>query len=215
MKKLTVGASLLIVLSLMFCLTSLAITVDPYYSYYSSTHGYYDNTYVGLDFYQDLNGAYHAAYIFEDDGLGLRANCYGYASRLYYVLNNFGVENTFSCFGGNTFNRYLQQPGEFCNKTLGVVLKTVNNQTYETVYNYSDLIRFYSRIFSDSNLSNADRMKMIYDLVTADMMTLGSSVSEYAGSTIPDASTFSNKRLIALVVSETDFHFYMQHEDNT
>ena len=83
------------------------------------------------------------------------------------------------------------------------------------LYNYNDLSAYQARVLSDNNYTNEQRMDIMQQLLEADALELGYSILEMTSDTIPDAQSYNDKRLIALVVDEGNYHFYMQHSDNT
>ena len=58
-------------------------------------------------------------------------------------------------------------------------------------------------------------MNYLVQLMEADADALGYTLTEYTGTSIPNATDYGDRRLSAVVLSETDYHFYMQHSDNT
>lgn len=203
---------------------ALPITINPFYSTYSSTSNIYNNSY-----------SYSAAgaKIFDDDGLQLRSNCYGYAIRMFYELTGFSDEQVVGEYLAQTIltpqgiimdyepiYAYMQRPGEFADKTNGLPLYNLSNQQTTILYGRKDLDDFLKALLYttttalfESTIST--KFNYIEQLVEADFAELGYTITEYTGTTIPSASSVSGKRMIALVVGETDFHFYMQHSDNT
>ena len=149
-------------------------------------------------------------YLFTDTSdevrLEKRSNCYGYAFRMFYS-EAFPINNRYY---------YLQQPGEFADKSGGLTIYNDGGVDY-TISNYAQLRVLYQNYFNSTHTSD-ERMNIIVQLIQADASTLGYTVTEYTGSTIPDATL--DKRLIAVVTSPPtaeviDYHFYMQHTDNT
>ena len=159
-----------------------------------------------------------------DNSLQHRANCYGYAFRFFYAPINMNLND------GTT--AYRQRPGEFGNKTTPLNIE-YELDSFEYIYNREDLNELYTEHFSNPDLTNTYRMNILDQLLKADASTLGYTVTEYTGTTIPDAQNYSDRRLIAVVVDEepyyfydettgmifpytiVDYHFYMQHSDNT
>ncbi len=185
---------------------------NHFYSDYSDAE-LYRNTYLG----EDYAFGFGSVSMYQDDGLQLRANCYGYAFKFFYALDDFPVEVQFPTLLGNTFERYLQQPGEFANKTSNPIELFLDSpEPYFTVTNRSDLNDLYFSLFYDLD-SNAERMSLMTQLVIADAATLGYTVTEYDVQTlgIPDSHSACNRRLIAMAVSDIDYHFYIQHSDDT
>ena len=78
-----------------------AATHNLYYSEYADA-GYYRNTSVQDD--DPISGEYY--YWYRDDGLQRRANCYGYAFRLFYAPKVFPNDVMI----GEKFLSYKQQP---------------------------------------------------------------------------------------------------------
>ena len=163
---------------------------------------------------QAIMGKYYsdydeAAYYDSVDELQKRANCYGYAFRMFYSNNAFptGVYN------------YKQQPGEFAQKSQSNPLRIYEGigayagDEVGTITARSSLVDFYN--YKLYPASSEFRMSYLKQLIEADATTLGYTVSEYTGTTIPNATTYTNRRLIAVVVAPTDYHFYIQHSDNT
>ena len=144
----------------------------------------------------------------------LRSNCYGYSIRAYYTLDSFPDENKVQLLNGDFFEYYAQQPGEFADKANGLQLYTSDNVLWKTLYNRTDLEDALSGIISE-DCSSQNRMYLLKQLIQADAATLGYTITEYTGSVLPDARSLNESRLIALVASENDYHFYMQHSDNT
>lgn len=139
--------------------------------------------------------------------LQMRSNCYGYAFRLAYChmpMPDVG-------FYGPC---YKQQPGEFALKSSGLNLYTLNAVVARTLYDYSDIEDFMVDAFYYDMYNLSDLFYMMQQLVYADASRMGYTVTEYTGSGVPTV-TYANKRLIALVVSQNDYHFYMQHSDGT
>lgn len=142
-------------------------------------------------------------------GLKNRANCYGYAFRMFYAMNSF--PDMFDNFC------YLQQPGEFAMKYSPIQLQLSPTETY-SVFDYSDILTLNNKLFGHdtySSYSMSYKFNAIYTLVSADAATLGYTLTEYTGETIPDAITNRNQRLVAIVAGPKDYHFYMQHSDDT
>lgn len=137
-----------------------------------------------------------AAYIDSTDYASLqkRANCYGFALRMYYTPDAFDEVDD---------GAYKQQPGEFADKSL-----------LTGISNYNDLYNAYVDKICGSGLT----IDFIMSFVRTDMATLGYQVLSTAkytsASQIPSAGN-ANKRLILLVVGTLDFHFYLQNSDNT
>ena len=182
---------------------------NPFYSDYSSAD-YYRNTLDPDDtFFMNPIEAY------KDDGLQFRANCYGYAFR--FAAGEEHLWYGFYTDLGNPVHSYKQIPGEFANKTNGLRIYNSSNQQVVTIYTYADLVAFYDTYIlnSQNTSSDAQRLHYLQQLLVSDANTLGYSITEYTGDAIPDAQRYQDRRLIAVVVTEHDFHFYMQHSDNT
>lgn len=205
-----------------FCTSEYStVTCRPYvvvnygFDYHSSDYtsaDLYRGTYLTTDYY-----AYFIPMeIYADDSLQLRSNCYGYAFRFYYALNNFTDEMTFELANGNYYKSYKQQPGEFANKYPGLAIyNTAGTSVVATLSNYDDLKSFYQNTIFSSSITNSERMNYLVQLMQADAAELGYTMTEYTSASLPDAWAYNNKRLIAVVVNQNDYHFYMQHSDNT
>ena len=182
---------------------------NVYDSFYDLTSPYFINSldHLGYNFGEQVP-------IYKDDGLQLRSNCYGYSIRAFYTLESFPDENKYQLQSGDVYEYYKQQPGEFADKTNGLQLYTVDNALWQTLYNRTDLDNTFLYLLSQ-DCSSQNRMFLLKQLIQADAATLGYTVTEYTGSVLPDARSLNGSRLIALVASEDDFHFYMQHSDNT
>lgn len=188
----------------------VVLTYSPNEFYSTFCSGRY---YVNSEDSIDQNGVT----LYEDDGLRFRANCYGYAFRFFFAPTSMARETAiYTTLDGEVIRGYLQRPGEFANKTNGLRITNANGSgsILRTIYNRTDLNSFYEEIFN-SPLSNDQTMYYLTQLLVADGNTLGYTVTEYTGTTIPDATKYCDKRLIAVIVTDTDFHFYMQHTDNT
>ena len=117
-----------------------------------------------------------------------RMNCYGYA---------FG--NILSTANSNSSTtQYFQTPGEFASNS-----------------NISNVIPNYQMANSNNPTT---MMNYIVNNMNLDASNMGYTITEYT----PSASNGyevdqygTSSRLIAVVTSENDFHFYMQHSDGT
>lgn len=186
---------------------------DPFYSDWESAE-YYKNTFFCTD-YIEYFGFLSEVEIYEDDGLQLRANCYGYAFRFFYSLDDFTEDMGQATYGERRYVNYKQRPGEFANKLALKIYDVGNTSVLATLNNRADLNSLYNKMFFSDCYSNTQLMHILQQLLTADASTLGYTITEYTGTTIPDSKSTSGKRLIALVVNQNDYHFYMQHSDNT
>lgn len=163
-------------------------------------------------YYSESEDAFYYTDVYYSDSLQLRANCYGYALRLFYAPELFP-----SLYYGHY---YLQQPGEFASKSATNPLRIYENNggmvgdEIASVANRTALVSFY-RTGAYYYATCEDKAFYLGQLIMADAATLGYTVTEYTGTTIPDATTNTNKRLIAVVAGPGDYHFYMQHSDNT
>ena len=161
--------------------------------------------------------------VYQDTKLQLRSNCYGYAFKMFYHPASFPVTYTIQPGNQGSFGLYKQQPGEFANKQGGLSLFRQNGTIYAQISNYSSLQPVLNSILTNSSITNTERIFLFTQLLQADAAKLGYSVTPYSGSSVPSATVATNKRLIALVVNRFvidgevygDFHFYMQHSDNT
>ena len=153
-------------------------------------------------YYSDYD---EAAYYDSDEELQNRANCYGYAFRMFYA--------------NNELSNYKQQPGEFAQKSQSNPLRIYEGigsyagDEVDAITDRASLLRFYTDKLFPAEL--ASKMSYMKQLLEADAAALGYTVSEYTGTTIPNATTYTNRRLIAVVVARGDYHFYIQHSDNT
>lgn len=155
------------------------VTTNPFYSSPSDTIYYHSsgNESIGFD----------------DNSLQLRANCYGFALRMF-------------CSAATVpYTGYRQQPGEFAEKDPYFF---INGEMIEDYGDVRDLIN-----------GGGVNIDILVELVSRDMQALGYSVLSTAkyteASQIPSASTLTGGRLILLVVGSYDYHFYMQNSDNT
>ena len=195
-------------------------------SLYSSEHAttakrpYVVAKYSVNEFYSSYADAdlYRNTSLYVDDGLQLRANCYGYAFRFFYCHDSFFTEMCKTSETGNQYYCYKQTPGEFKDKTTdGLVIRKADGSSgpVATLLDYKDLLDFVNgRILVDSEPAET-RMNYLVQLMEADAKKLDYSLTEYTGTGIPNATDYGDRRLIAVVLSETDYHFYMQHSDNT
>lgn len=192
--------------------------VDMYYSTYKSAE-YFRNTFWREASIMDTDGNIRFDDIYYDDGLQRRSNCYAYAFRFYYSGIDFDdVTMLVNSFGGEVgdYCAYRQIPGEFAAKEEGLAIKRYDDptKTLRTIYNYFELASFCESLCANSAYSNEERMYYFTQLIEADAEELDYEIERYVGTAIPNASSESGKRLIALVVSEGGFHFYMQHTNN-
>ena len=172
-----------------------------------STSGY--RPYLEVTYYTDAYTSYYNSCGYfnnspsSNDGLQESANCYGYVMRLYY-LNR-----------GYTTYSYYQQPGEFANKSGGYTINCNigNYSRTETISDYGSLRDLQDDVIYPA--PEAARIEWFYQLMKADGARLGFTISKCASSDIYSAPSMTGKRLIALVVSSSNYHFYMQHEDGT
>lgn len=185
-----------------------AATRNLFYSDYASA-GYYRNTAV-----QDtdpITGDYY--YWYKDDGLQRRSNCYGYSFRFFYTSEDF--PNDFTLSDNNL--TYKQLPGEFASKKYGLDIYDPDDtdSVATTIFSMADLTELYYDAIYNASISAHNRMNYFVQLLRADANKLGYSLQEYTGTTIPDCSAITTKRMIAVVLTSSSFHFYMQHSDNT
>lgn len=201
---------------------------DQYGSYYAGS-GYFFNSYWKYGVTYDDDGQRDDVPLYYDDGLQLRSNCYGYAFRLYFseaftddmIVYRNGLSGAAEM---DDFYAYKQVPGEFADKEEGLGIWDVgtNAPCVDILYDRFDLDNFYEDYIFDSTLSNETRMHYLVQLIQADANTLGYTVTEYTGTTIPNPAPDSDERLIAVVVNQptgssenSSFHFYMQHSDGS
>ena len=148
--------------------------------------------------------------VYDDDKLQMRTNCYGYALRMFFCeeSENIGEPYKYTTTNGDqgiAYHCYKQQPGEFWNKT-----DTSGVSTYQgllTSYDYQ----------INSPYGDGLTTQFVMNYIVNDLQTLGYSVlsqEKYTSVNLP-TTTFTNKRLIGLVVRSDDFHFYMQNENGT
>lgn len=127
-------------------------------------------------------------FLWEDDNLQLRANCYAFALRVFYGYDAPLNMESIGC--------YQAFPGEFA-----------HTRTYD------DLLAIHKNYF-DNSLYTTD---IIMNFIKEDLAYMGYDVlSEHHFSTaseIPDA--VPGKRLILLVHNGRYYHFLMQNSDNT
>ncbi len=172
--------------------------------------------------------AYYNYPYYWDDGLQMRANCYGYALRTFFAKDEFS-EKAYYDFGSdwdepyhNSIYSYKQQPGEFIDKTNGYTMQSLIDilQTNITLTNYASTAQVRQLAYS---LSNENAISVFKELIQRDVEAMGYTFehlatieySEEPTYTIPE--TPADKRLIALVVRVKehsgdfgDYHFYMQ-----
>ena len=154
--------------------------------------------------------------VYQDTKLQLRSNCYGYAFKMFYHPASFPVTYTIQPGNQGSFGLYKQQPGEFADKSNTLILKRDNDTTFSQINTFLDLSASLSNLLNPAIISsNSERLNMIVRLLQFDAATLGYTITQYNGSSIPNATAQTNKRLIALAVDDYDYHFYMQHSNNT
>lgn len=175
---------------------SVTFEFNPFYSTFNDAHYYQNEPFL---------------YGYLDDNLQLRANCYGYAFKMYYAKKAFPDESR---------SWYKQIPGEFANRYHGLTIYSYpdSSNVVKTITTFDELKDFYSGFLNydyGSIHKVEEAMHYIVQFMQADANTLGYTLTEYTGESIPDAQEYSDKRLIAVVSGGNDFHFYMQHYDNT
>ena len=155
-------------------------------------------------YYSELNDIY---YYDGNNELRYRTSSYGYAFRMFYAMNEFPES-----FG----SYYEQQPGEFASKSTPIQIQLSSNDT-RNMSSYSDVYDLLFELFTTHfrEYSVSQKFNALLTLVQADAATLGYTLTEYTGTTIPDATTNTNRRMIAIVAGPQYYHFYMQHADNT
>lgn len=148
-----------------------------------------------------------AAYYDGDNELRFRTSSYGYAFRMFYAMDE--CPSRF----GNYY--YEQQPGEFAYKRTPIQIQLTSSESY-SLSNYQDVDDLLFRLFTShfNEYTTSQKFNAILTLVQADAATLGYTLTECTGS-IPNATTYSNRRMIAIVAGPQYYHFYMQHSDNT
>lgn len=173
-------------------------------SLYSSEHStsskrpyveltYYPNNYVSNyqsgDYFRNTPG--------KEDSLQYYSNCYGYAMRFF-----------------TTDEYYFQTPGEFAEKPgLQVTIGMGSNAETKT-FNRNDVLNDF--VCDDIYYySESERLEWIYRLMEKDAETLGYTISRIGYANIHSTMNMSTQHLIALVVSDNCFHFYLQHSDGT
>ena len=117
-----------------------------------------------------------------------RMNCYGYA-----FCNILAVETTL-----DSGAYYLQQPGEFAD--------------------IDDMVNVKSKLQVTSANNKETVMQYIINNMNLDAYRLGYAISEYTPSSSNGYKVEqfgTDSRLIAVVASPTNYHFYMQHSDGT
>ncbi len=178
--------------------TRAAITHNLFYSDYSSAD-YYVNT-------EDPDTIIPEYPIYYDDGLQLRANCYGYAFRFFYQPED--INPNVLC--------YAQMPGDFANKTNGVDIYDPNEDTVICcIFNNEELEQLYEDTLYSDAWTDDEKMDILVQLMQADARTLNYSITNCPASSVPASQAYTTKRLIAVVVGGDDFHFYMQHSDGS
>lgn len=164
-KKVSLFLALIIITSAITCNVS-AVSYDNLQPCYVFDHHY--------NFYTKTNN------------LEKRANCYGYAMRLF--------------FSGDDVTEYKQQPGEFAYKTSGNNFDSLVAYYNTAIYNGTfDPSTVYSRIILD-----CIQLGYTLNLLSTDLKTKP-----------PLAPSPANKRLVLLVTSRSDYHFYIQHSKAT
>ena len=166
--------------------------------------GFYRNNVVGWQQFT-LNGVFANNYpVYDDTNLQVRANCYGYAMKMFCGEggNDWGKPFKYTDSNGIErvkYNAYWQLPGEFWNKA---------NSSGPS--SYSGLQTAYTNKARNGGLTTS----FVMNFIVKDMQELGYSISsqtKYTASTLP-TDYYPNKRLVALVVSQSDFHFYTQNQ---
>lgn len=118
--------------------TCTVVYSNPFYSLYSTTYQKYSN-----------------ASLTADDNLQYRANCYGYALRMFCAVS-----------GNYTYyNAYKQQPGEFVFKGNGGLNLYRHGQYSFTITDWEDLVMVYNEIFSAENSAASIKLNFVYDLM--------------------------------------------------
>lgn len=216
-KRLSIVMSLLLLFNSLGMFAADTVSQDEIFD--SSLTENAVNTSYTTEYLQSRMGKYYSeledALVYGDDQkLMSRANCYGYAFRMFYAPNLFPLEED-----GDRAENYKQQPGEFAIKSTSNPLRIFEGigpyagDEVVSIANYDELINFYDNEYHEQQ-SMESRMAYLVQLIQADAAALGYTVTEYTGTTIPDAITNTNKRLIAVVAGPGDFHFYMQHANN-
>jgi hypothetical protein len=185
----------------------------------SAAHSLFYSEYTDADYYRNtavqdvdsITGDYY--YWYKDDGLQRRANCYGYSFRLFYASKVF--PNDVMITDQNL--SYKQLPGEFANKSAGLDIldPSGSDEIVTSIFSMLDLSQFYYDTIYNTAVSQQNRMNYFVQLLRADAAKLGYTLQEYTGTAIPDCSSITNKRMIAVVLTNSSYHFYMQHSDNT
>lgn len=201
--------------------------VSRYIDYVYSSMGNFYSDYSSSSYYVNYSAGVKTAIVrtiwgdvevpietYLDSGLQLRANCYGYAFRFFYAPQDLNNVMGYNLKEGGRFGFYKQQPGEFAVKANGLTVNITETESV-IVSNYYDLILRLDQVLGSSWYTNAQRMNVMQQLLQADASALGYTITEMTSMAIPNAQSYSNKRLIALVVANGDYHFYMQHSDNT
>ena len=174
-------------------------SMGRYYSNFSDNIIYTDRR-TNLRFETNVHGELVSVSDPCYDTLQHRSNCYGYAFKMFYSPEEFPEGQEF----------YKQSVGEFANKENYLEIE-YDTDCFVYISNKADLKNFYRRTYYFSD----NRMYMLEQLLRADAASLGYTLTEYTGTTIPDATTYTDRRLIAVVAGNMDYHFYMQHSDNT
>ncbi len=188
--------------SLSITYTQISIAFNSYYSEYE----YWRNVYTNSTVSEGNNTS--------EDNLQSRSNCYGYAFRMFYCEDNFSNDMIISnSQNPNITHAYSQQVGEFTDKTMGKKLYSSDGSEFLTLTDFNSLILMNYFLLNYTN-DVAEKMYIYAQALQYDAQSLGYTMTEYTGNTIPDASTLYDKRMVAVVIN-SDFHFYMQHSDNT
>ncbi|MBQ3550633.1 MAG: hypothetical protein IJA41_06600 [Clostridia bacterium] len=164
---------------------NININVNPFYSN-SNDIQYYINS-GGLD---------------TDDNLQRRSNCYGFALKMFYAEEEI-AENEYT----NNGEFYKQQPGEFADRTSFLSVSE------DISYYYALCLSYLENMIANNGLT----VDFIINMVDLDMEAMGYDIihrQKYVSSSqVPTAGTYTDRRLIALVVGGGDYHFYMQNSD--
>ena len=185
--------------------TPRSITHNLFYSAYSEDNVYCNGSYLGDD---PITGDYYTAY--KDDGLQLRANCYGYAFRFFLRDQTIPYDETTS------YNvSYKQMPGEFAGKSSGLDIFDDNDDCMDTIFNRRELDLLYRGVIFNTAYTESERLSVFLQLMRGDARILGYTLTPCSASSVSTSTSSSSRRLIAVVLAETDFHFYMQHSDGT
>lgn len=142
----------------------------------------------------------------------MRANCYGYAYRFDYFGATLPDEQDYI-----PYNFYKQQPGEFANKASGgiEIYDYDTGGLVSTVENYGELNTLLMQSIWSYDEDLNTKMDVLVQLMQADAATLGYTLTSCPVANVANSQPSSTKRLIAVVVGRTDYHFYMQHNNGT